>query len=459
VRALLGIVHQTILGAIRSKLFVSELILILVVSVAGPLVLEGDGTLNGQIALTVRYILSANSILLGLGILWASGSEMAGDLHARRLHLVRTKPIGGIQILTGKWLGHLILHSVLVLLSVSIAATMVSRVSQTYPPSPDAATALLAHAITRPAPAGTLADVEREFAAMCASGRLPADTDFQQIAPAIRSSLLAHRATVSTGQQRAWHVDSNAIRAALSRSKGNDAWLRFRFTSSAFERVPIQGRWELRHNEGSALIMPVAGIQDGEHVVHLSLAALSELMESAGADVPTTTIQFINGSSTESCTIMFDTRDPVELLIPRTTLAFNMLRASAIMTATLGALAALGLLCGVLFSGPVAAVVGLGTLAAMCLAMGTTGTHWADNFDDSEPLLQQTAILTDKAAAAISRAAEPAIRHKTISRLTSGEWLSPTSISQACLPLIGFYTLPLLLLGGAVLNRKQLGGA
>ncbi len=455
--ALLGIIHQTMLNAIRSRLFVSELMLVLAVSIAGPMLLESDGSLHGHVSLTVRYILTANWVLLGMGILWAAGSDVAADMASKRLHLVTTKPIGGIRLLLGRWLGLLGLHSLLVLLGVGIAAAMVAHTSQNYPKTAAARTALLAHAIARPTPNVTPDTVRSEFDKLRAAGKIQPQQTFEDVAPLIRSSLLAKNATVSPGQTQQWTIPAKTLQAALTHARGPNAWLRFRFTSSAFERIPINATWTLATPNAAPIHATVADIQDGEHVLQLPISQIQAHAEGLTPDTPLT-VAFHNGDASTSCTIMFDTLEPIELLLPRSTLGQNMLRAALVMICSLGALAALGLLCGSLFSGPVAAVAGLGALAAAFLAISTADTVWADSFEATQTTRKQIAHLTDVASTALRRAAEPALRHQTITRLTSGEWLSVMTLATACLPLLLIYSAPLIILGGAVLNRKQLGG-
>ena len=109
-RAILAIARLTLREAIRSRLVIAIILLLLLVTLGLPALLTGDGTPIGLIRMTISYTLAVAFGLLAVATLWTGCALVSGDIAARTLALVRVKPVGIWQLWLGKWIGLLLLN-------------------------------------------------------------------------------------------------------------------------------------------------------------------------------------------------------------------------------------------------------------------------------------------------------------------------------------------------------------
>src|SRR5436190_16992898 len=113
----LAIAGIAIRNAIRSRVVVVLLGLLLVAIVALPLTIKGDGTIAGTVQVLLRYTLGAVTIILSIATLWAGCAAISMEVQEHQVHLVVTKPVYRAQLWLGKWLGLFILNTVLLTLA------------------------------------------------------------------------------------------------------------------------------------------------------------------------------------------------------------------------------------------------------------------------------------------------------------------------------------------------------
>src|ERR1051326_3852993 len=133
-RRVVAIAWLTWKAAVRFRLFLVVLVLLLAAVVALPLLIKDDGTAQGFTQILMTYTLSAVSALLGLSTLWVSCGTLARDIEECQIQVVAVKPIGRWQIWLGKWLGILSLNAVLLLMAGgSIYGLVLWRASRLAP--------------------------------------------------------------------------------------------------------------------------------------------------------------------------------------------------------------------------------------------------------------------------------------------------------------------------------------
>src|ERR1044071_10152008 len=116
-RRVVAIAWLTWKAAVRFRLFLVVLVLLLAAVVALPLLIKDDGTAQGFTQILMTYTLSAVSALLGLSTLWVSCGTLARDIEQCQIQVVAVKPIGRWQIWLGKWLGIMSLNAALLAVS------------------------------------------------------------------------------------------------------------------------------------------------------------------------------------------------------------------------------------------------------------------------------------------------------------------------------------------------------
>ena len=102
-------------SAVRSRLFLLLMLILLVTVIGLPLSIKGDGTVAGRIGLVVYYTLALSAVVLGAATLWTSCAAVSLEIEEKQIHLVMTKPVRGYQVWLGKWLGLVAMNTVLLL--------------------------------------------------------------------------------------------------------------------------------------------------------------------------------------------------------------------------------------------------------------------------------------------------------------------------------------------------------
>lgn len=155
-RPLIGIARTTMLEAIRSRVGL-VFIIILVIFVASRLQSPADDRLDFELIRSLTWSMAAVTVLLGAMTLILSCLTISRDMDAKIAHLTLTKPVSRLEYLLGKWLGLVVLNGVLVLVSgLAIYTLAMVTLSREPTGSPQRAVAqqevLIARAIRLPAP-------------------------------------------------------------------------------------------------------------------------------------------------------------------------------------------------------------------------------------------------------------------------------------------------------------------
>ena len=111
--SLWAIARNTLSQAIRMKVAVVVIVLLVVLLPLMSVIMEGDGTLLGKLQTFVSYGLGLVSLLLCVLTIAISTFTLSNDLKRKHLYLVVTKPVRRYEIVTGKLIGILILNVVL----------------------------------------------------------------------------------------------------------------------------------------------------------------------------------------------------------------------------------------------------------------------------------------------------------------------------------------------------------
>ena len=108
-RSVWAVARNTIAQAVRMKVAVVVIIMLVILLPLMSVIMVGDGTLHGKLQTFISYGLSLTSLLLCLLTIAVATYTLTSDLKRNQIHLVVTKPIRRFQILCGKLLGVTIL--------------------------------------------------------------------------------------------------------------------------------------------------------------------------------------------------------------------------------------------------------------------------------------------------------------------------------------------------------------
>ena len=350
----------TIAEAIRKKVAIIFILMMVVVLAALPFVMRGDDTLSGRVQTFLAYSMSTLSFLLSvLTVLLGCGS-VALEIKSRLIHLTGTKPVPRWQILFGKWLGIVVLD--LLLLGVGTAGVYAAtKYLATLPgTNPDDKYVLDNEVLT--ARAGIemqvpdfSAQVERRFQARREEGRVPADDPVtaEQIKRDIELGLRRDYLSVRSLDSGAWEF-SNLL---VKREPGEFIHLRYKLSVAPLPpREVLDYLWIVgdRAKGTRSLVLP----RSDKVGVYQELPVPVELVAEDG----TLRAELVNvhpqgPQRTYRSVVSFNEEDKPLLLYRLGTFGGNLLRASVIIFCKLMFLAAVGVCASTFLGFPVACLV------------------------------------------------------------------------------------------------------
>ncbi len=350
-RPILAIAAITIRTAIRSKIVISLLAILLALIVGLPLTVKSDGTLAGQVEIIIGYTLGIAGTLLSMATLWAGCAAVSSEIQEKQIQMLVAKPVHRAQVWLGKWAGLMAMNSLLLL--VCVAATYgLLRWSLRPSQLSDADRGRLENEIfvarreIRPPLPDVEARARAQFVDMMKKGQISKNADPDDALEAIRRNFRAVDGAVPPGNGRSWPID-------LPERVADDAELtvRFKFAMSSVERNPIACVWFAGTPENSRLFrvsqtnVPLAfhEFQIPARVLHGGTALMLSYANTDDSGV----------------TVMFGNDDSLAVLVPVGGFAANMARGALIVLAQLAFLSALGVTAGTIFSLPVAGFTSL----------------------------------------------------------------------------------------------------
>ncbi|MBU1909971.1 MAG: hypothetical protein KJ726_07990 [Verrucomicrobia bacterium] len=346
---IIAIAILAVRGAIRSRVVLVLLGLLLLAVVAVPLTVKSDGTPAGDVQILVRYTLGLAMLILSLSVLWAGCASVSLEWQSQRLQLVVTKPIHPLQLWLGKWLGLVALHVVLLAICGAVTAGLLKwRMREPLRDPVDREWLLDEILVARrsliPEPVNVDTAARLRFEEEQSRGRLPADIPPETVVQAIRQNLLIQAFSISPGGTREWHFPRPG---RLDRERS--LLLRFRFSSSTPGPDRVTGAWVIRRgNNIPAVQVQTNMVATARHSIRIPCAALS------GEGPLVVAYENIH---TDPVTVLFSPEDGLEVLAYAGSFGPNYARALLVLSGQLIFLAALGITAGSLFSMPVAAFV------------------------------------------------------------------------------------------------------
>ena len=345
-RKILAIAGIAIRSAIRSRVVLVLLALLLIAIVALPLTIKGDGTLTGTVQVLLRYTLGAVNIILSIATLWAGCAAIATEVQEHQIHLLVTKPVTRAQLWFGKWLGLLALNATLLVIAGGVTYGLLNWHLNRQRLSAPERTALreellVARRVVNAVPIPVEADAQRIFEEQRQSGVLPKETRPDQALAAIRQTLL----------QQAHSVPPNSMLRYIFKAPvatTRPLVLRYKFTSSQTDKNPVACVWLAGAPERPNRFQhPELAAPTGVHTLQFP----ASLVATDG----TLTVDIANVNP-EPVTMVFAPVDGVQLLAYESSFAANFSRCLLIMLGALAFLSALAVTLGSWFSLPVAAL-------------------------------------------------------------------------------------------------------
>ncbi len=355
-----AICRLTVSEAIRKKIAIVFIFMMMFILVSLPFVMRGDDTLRGRVQTYLAYSLSSMGFLLSmLTILLACGS-VALEIKSKKIQLIGTKPVPRWQLLLGKWLGIVLLDLVLLVIGTGGIYGMTRYLASLPGTNADDKAALFNEVLT--ARAGVpmevpdfSAQVARRFESMREEGRIRTtdETALKHIKLDIELGLIRDHRTVAAHATRVWEFHNLLVK----REPGQYVHLRYRLRAAPTPpREMIDFFWVVGDRTKGTGELAYPRNERVDRVMELPIP--TELV----ADDGTLRVALVNvhpddPKITYNARISFEEEDKPELLYVIGTFGGNLIRAVSILYCRLLFLAAAGICASTYLGFPVACLV------------------------------------------------------------------------------------------------------
>lgn len=443
---------NTIRQAVRMKIAVIFIVMLLVLLPVMGFTATGDGTLKGRLQTFVSYGLSLTSLLLCLLTIVVSTYTITSDIEHRQIYTVATKPIRRHEFLLGKLLGVITLDAVLVVLFAGIVYAVVMFLPGFYDVSNDTLRQIDNEFYTaRASLTPPLPDVEEEVLSLYnklektgqlreAYPTLPPDGILKELT--LRKQLEKRAAGVGEGLM--WEFEN--IRPL---DPNQSLFIRFKYDVAAEPAGgQIYARWQIgdlrQFRQGMNFKTPVWPEDRADPVrtfreieVPARVIAEDGYLGVAFLNVP------LNNT-----TVIFPLEDGLELLYKADTFTSNFIRGVLLILFRLVFLACLGVLAASFLSFPVAIL--------FCLMIFFTGTISGFVLESFEYLSAGASEVYSYTIGALVRLLPRFDKYNPTAFLVPGRLIAWSFLAQVALFMVCIQALLLLVLALIIFSFREL---
>jgi len=373
-RSIWAVAINTLKQALRIRIAVVFILILLVLLPVMGSVMTGDGTIKGRLQTFVSYSLSLMSLLLCLLTIVVSTYSLTSDLEQRQIYTVLTKPVGRWQVLLGKLLGVILLDTaLLVLFSIVIYAITIDT-----PKFLKASKAELsqldnefftARASLVPPEVDVTDEVRDVYAKLEKAGQLPAEVSTDKIARrnyigALTRRLKLGKRAAAVGSELIWEFEN-----VKPFDPDQSLFVRFKYKVSIEPPdKQVYGKWfvgDYRQIRYGGKIEKQIYFFDRKDLIGTFCEI--EVPADAVADDGYLAVGFLNVPLNDTV-VIFPPEDGLEVLYKADTFSANFLRAVVLIFFRLIFLACLGILASSFLSFPVAILLCLVVFSTACFS-------------------------------------------------------------------------------------------
>ncbi len=241
-RGIWAVAKNTIKQALRMKIAVVFIIMLLVLLPVLGITTTGDETLKGRLQTFVSYGLSLTSLLLCLLTIIVSIYTVTSDIKYRQIYTVITKPIRRFQFLLGKLLGIMLLNIVLLALFSSFIYLFAVYMPKFFKATEDEIVQVnnefyTARAALTIPEVDVSQEVKERYLELEQNGRIPSDLTAEQVLAELTAQAKLRQRAADVGQKLIW--DFNDVEP-LAKSM----FIRFKYEVAVTPPdMQVYGRW------------------------------------------------------------------------------------------------------------------------------------------------------------------------------------------------------------------------
>jgi hypothetical protein len=377
-RSIWAVAINTLKQAVRMKIAVVFIILLIVLLPAMGVSMTGDGTLKGRLQTFVSYGFSLTNFLLSLLTIVVSVYSLTSDIQQRQIYTVLTKPIRRFQLLLGKLLGIILLDvALLVLFSAVIYAVIIYtpkfyRASQAERAQADNEF-FTARAGLIPPEVDVKQEVKDTYNRLEKTGQLPLGVSDNKVSrenyiEGLTQSIKLGKRAVAVGHELVWEFNN-----VKPLDPNQSLFIRFKYDVSVNPPdLQVFGKWfagdDRQLKYGAKVQTPIYTF-DRKDLIRTFYEI--EVPADSVAEDGYLAVGFFN-VPLNNTVVIFPPEDGLEVLYKADTFTANFLRAVLLILFRLIFLACLGILASTFLSFPVAilfclAIFFTGTISGFCL--------------------------------------------------------------------------------------------
>jgi hypothetical protein len=358
-----AVATNTIKQALRMKVAVIFIILLVVLLPAMGVSMTGDGTLKGRLQTFANYSLSLTSLLLCLLTIVVSIYSLTSDIKQKQIYTVLTKPIRRFQLLLGKLLGVVLLNVALLTFSSAIIYTFIVFTPKYFKAS-DAELSKLnnefftARNSLAPVKINVTQEVLDAYNKLERTGQLPPDESPKEIKKHLIQQKELEKRAAEVGHELLWTFEN-----IKPTDPNQSLFIRFKYDVSVNPPdLQVVGRWLAGDNRQLKLQTPVYTF-DRKDLIRTFYEI--EVPADAVADDGYLAVGFLN-LPLNNTVVIFPPKDGPTLLYKADSFTANFIKAVMLILFRLIFLACLGTFTATFLSFPVAIL--------FCLVVFFTGT-------------------------------------------------------------------------------------
>lgn len=363
---------NTVKQALRLRIAVVFIILLVVLLPVMGTTMTGDGTIKGKLQTFVSYGLSLTSFLLCLLTIIVSAYSLTTDITQRQIYTVLTKPVRRFQLLFGKLVGVVLLDAVLLVLFSAVIYFIIIYMPRF---SKASATELAqarnefytARAGLTPIEADVTGEVLGAYNRLLRSGQVPPEVADNIVKRKRYIKMLTEQIRLSkraAGVGQDLVLEFNNVRPL---DLNQSLFIRFKYDVS--ENPPdsqVYGRWFVGDDRQLRYGIETTPIYRFERKGLIRTFHEIEVPAKAVAEDGYLAVGFLNDPRYNNTVVIFPAKDGLEVLYKADTFTANFIRAVLLILFRLVFLACLGILASTFLSFNVAML--------LCLAVFFTGT-------------------------------------------------------------------------------------
>ena len=370
-RSIWAVATNTVKQALRMKVALVFVVLLLVLLPVMALSMVGDGTLKGRMQTFISYGLSLTSFLLCLLTILASTYSVTSDFDQRQIYTVLTKPVRRFQLLLGKLLGVILLDIAL----LALFSALIYGITIYIPKFVKAGEAELlqvqnefftARAGLTPAKADVGDEVEKAYQKLERTGQLPPGVTDSKIGRgnyknALASQIELGKRAAAPGHEVVWEF--NNVKPI---DPNESLFVRFKYDVSMNPPdLHLYGKWlvgDIRQY-GSRVETPIYPFERRDLIRTFYEI---EVPADAVAEDGYLAVGFFNDPRFNNTVVIFPLEDGLEVLYKADSFTANFFRAVVLVFFRLVLLGCLGIFASSFLSMPVAIL--------FCIIVFFTGT-------------------------------------------------------------------------------------